>query len=191
MPIEVGIPLLIVCGALMVYAMIKISFGKPKATVKWEADVEKYKSIIEQLPEQLVVKLFYAIYNTGMSMGLPSRDLPDELTKVVGAATSVRNAKSFGSISNGQDTNINSLINQFENQMETLIPVGKKALNQSIDGGGLGFGLITNNAADAALYQAMDYHDRVKQYKRMNYTVNQMVDKEVVVLMDSIKRELS
>ena len=186
MPTEQAIPLLIIAFAVILYLTCKHYFGTPKAVKKWDEDVESYRSILRKLPKYLVEDFFHAIYNTGMSMGLPSKDLPDELTKAVSAATKVREAKDFGRLSKEKAANVSDAINQFEMEMEELIPIGRKALNQASNSGGLGFGLITNSAADAALYQAMDYHDKVKHYKKMNYTVNQMVDKEVAILMNAI-----
>lgn len=157
---------------------------------KWETDVENYTSLFKQLPEPTVRRLQKAFYNTGMGLGVQPADLPDELTKVVGATTKVIENRQFGSLDNEKNKTINSLINKFENSMVTLVPASKKAMNNAIDNGGLGFGLITNSAANAALYQAMDYRATKKQYAKMNHTVNQLIDRDVLELINGIKKEL-
>lgn len=175
---------------LMIYFTIIKPNADKKAVNKWDEDVAEYKRIIERMTSNNVNHFFSTIRNTGLSMGIDYKDLPDELTKAVSAATQVIQNKTFGRLTSHKENEIDELINAFSSEMTTLIPAARGALNQSINEGGLGFGLITNSAADAALYQAMNYHDKIKHYKKMNYTVNQMIDKEVAVLMNGIKNVL-
>lgn len=158
---------------------------------KWNNDVNSYKNTIRKLPSYELNKLHTAIYNTGMSLGVPSAEMPDELTKVVIATTAIKKESTHGKLTSSQCESVNQLIEEFKKQMKFLMPALTKALENSSKEDGLGFGIITNSAVDMALYSALDQNEKNKKQKRMSISVNQNIDKEVIKLMNGIKDVLS
>ena len=155
---------------------------------KWERDKEKYRAIIGKLPSDLVHKLHDMLYKAGLSMGLPSSNLPDELCKAGLAAQAIIENDSYGTITEEQRSKINELFKGFEWVVNEYIPTGKKALAQLSGSDDLGFGLITNSASNAALYTAMNTHDKIKGNEQRIEEFKQMVDRKVISLIEDISK---
>ena len=150
-----------------------------------------YRDILSHLPSDLMHKSHKLLGTAGLKMGLPAGDLPDELCYAIAAANAVSKSDSYGTINEAQRLKIEQLIKDFEWQVETGIPTRKPAVNMLYGSGGLGFDLITNSAASAGLYAAMNAHDKIKGHEQRIREFKQYVEREVLSLLNGIQQALS
>ena len=150
-----------------------------------------YRDILSHLPSDLMRKIHKLLGTAGLKMGLPAEKLPDELCYALAMANAVIESDSYGTINEAQRLKIEELIKGFEWQVETGIPAYKQAVNSLYGSDGLGFGLITNSAASAGLYAAMNAHDKIKGHEQRIREFKQYVDREVVDLLNGIQQALS
>lgn len=197
----IGTPICIVLAGLLLYSVKKPLQPEQKAKIRemltspqkkrereYEESKAKYRAIIGKLPSDLARKLHKLLGTAGLSMGLPSEELPDELCKVLAAANAIVKSGSYGTITDEQHLKINELLKDFEWVVKTDIPAWKQAVNALHDSDGLGFDLITNRAASAALYTAMNTHDKIKGNERRIDEFKQSVDQKVISLVEGIRQ---
>ena len=192
--IFIAVAFLVIALAGLISSKLKLDTPKSnasKAERKWDNDVAKYKNLIGKLPRVQRDEIHDLVYNTGMKLGVPSSEMPDELTKVLSATNALKKEGISGKTSQKQYHMVQRSISEFEKQMDFLLPSLRKALDNAYDKGGLDFGIITNSAADLALHSAMDKNEKQKSYNRMSISVNQNIDNEVVKLITKIEESLS
>lgn len=186
---------------IFVIVVIFIFFVLPKkkeaatkaANDKWDAQQAKYEDIVCQLPPDLLNKLLSLLKQACNRINVVVPDsVPEELMKMTMATINVVKKGSTAAITREQykqisyllDNDLNWIVNEF-------IPAANKALCQLADSDGLGFGLITNSAADAMLYSALDTHQRLKGNEKKIREYEEMIDKRLVPIFDKILQILS
>lgn len=150
-----------------------------------------YRDILSKLPSDLIRKIHKLLGTAWQNMGLPTEDLPNELWYAIGAANAVIKSESYGTINEAQRLKIEQLIEDFAWEAKTGIPAFKQAVNSLYGSDGLGFDLITNSAASAGLYAAMNAHDKIKGHEQRICEFKQHVEQKVVSLLNGIQQVLS
>lgn len=165
---------------------------KETARNEWESEQGKYEKIICLLPSELVSKLFDLLKQSCAKIRLVVPDTyPEELSKIFLATNTVINNGTYGTITREQHQQISNLLNKdFNFFVNEFIPAANTALRQLADSDGLGFGLITNSAADAMLYSALDTNERLKGNEKKIREYEEMIDKQVVSLIEKIQEIL-
>lgn len=187
MDVAIYFLLMIPCVAFLAWFIYGIVKTRNANVHGWDNGIDSYKKLMRKLPSDQLDRLHNTIYRTGMSLGVPASEMPNELTKVVSATTAIKKESTHGKLTSSQRKSVNQLITDFEKQMKFLMPAMTKALENTSKEDGLDFGIITNSAVDMALYSAMDQHEKNQKQKRMSISVNQNIDKEVIKLMNGIK----
>ena len=166
--------------------------AKEKARSEWDSEQGKYERIIHSLPSELVSKLFDLLKQSCAQIRLVVPDTyPAELSKIFLATNTVINKGTYGTITREQHQQISNLLNKdFNLFVNEFIPAANTALRQLADSDGLGFGLITNSAADAMLYSALDTNERLKGNEKKIREYEEMIDKQVVSILDKIQKVL-
>lgn len=158
-----------------------------KTEEKLNSDINSYASVLRKLSSSQVREIGNIVKSTLRAMSADPNEWPLELCKLLHAENKVQSEKSYGSPSYEQNKEIDRLIASFELQMSTVAPTTQGALSRAYNDGGLDFGIITNKASHAALYNVMDAHERNMSYNRMNDTIKEMVDKEVKQFISKIR----
>ena len=194
---------LFICAAIVIMIPIVVAInstaekGKQHRTEQardqWESEEDRYAAVIKKLPSDLVKKLFDYMAQAGrnMSRATPG-DYPGEYMKITFAAKKVMDTASYGTITKEQHQQITAILDEdLKWIVNDFIPAANQALAELQDSDGLGFGLITNSAADAMLYSAMDTHDKIKGNERRLREHREMIDKHFTALIHKIENTLS
>lgn len=185
--------LALVGGTLLAVAKAKREENaKEKARNEWDSEQGKYEKIICLLPSDLVSKLFDLLKQSCAKIRLVVPDtFPEELSKILLATNTVINNGTYGTITGAQHEQIKGLLDKdFTWLVNEFIPAANKALRELADSDGLGFGLITNSAADAMLHSALDTNERLKGNEKKIREYEEMIDKQVVSLIEKIQEIL-
>ena len=174
-----GAMIFIIAGSVILANKIQ-SKSSTAVIIKWNNDVEKYKGIVKMLPQHQVERLHQIVYKAGTSINLPTTELPDELSKLVTATTAIIKSNSFGVIPAEKENQSHKIITEFENQLNSLVPVINRALKDVYGENGLDFGIITTSAADMALYNAMDNAEKNKKADKTILHYTKQFDEEVI-----------
>ena len=73
--------------------------------------------------------------------------------------------------------------------LKTYIPAARTAISDGSQG--LDFGIITNSAADMALYKAMDTHEKMKKNNKAVYQFSEKIGQEITSLISAISETVS
>ena len=192
MEILLLIPALLIVMIFIVIKSKREESVKEKARNEWDSEQGKYEKVICSLPSELVSKLFELLKQSCAKIRLVVPDTyPEELTKIVLATNTVISNGTYGAITSEQHQQISDLLNKdFHWFVNEFIPAANAALRQLADSDGLGFGLITNSAADAMLYSALDTNERLKGNEKKIREYEEMIDKQVVSLIEKIQEIL-
>lgn len=185
--------LALVGGTLLAVAKAKREENaKEKARNEWDSEQGKYEKIICLLPSDLVSKLFDLLKQSCAKIRLVVPDtFPEELSKILLATNTVINNGTYGTITGAQHEQIKGLLDKdFTWLVNEFIPAANKALRELADSDGLGFGLITNSAADAMLHSALDTNERLKGNEKKIREYEQMIDQKVIAIFDKIQQVL-
>ena len=150
--------------------------------------IGKYKAIYRKLPKESVDNLGGIASYTINMLGLSPQDTPQELLKMGGALATIQNEGTYGTITAEQRTKVNKLINDFGQDLNTLVPILNKTMNTAAEKG-LDFGII-GGAADVALYSVMDTMEKRKNFRTANRATNEMIDRKVRELTTAIQNAL-
>ena len=108
------------------------------------------------------------------------------------AAGTVVQKGSFGAITRDQHRQISNILNEnLTWVVNTYIPTANQWLMRVADTEGLGFGLITNSAANAMLYSAMDTHQRLKGNEKRIKEYEEEIDKQLIPIFEKIRQIVS
>ena len=155
---------------------------------KWKKGKEQYAAIIRKLPKDLVKNLYdqFSRALPKIGMVLPHKDFPEKYTDIFMATKEVIDNNVYGTITKEQYEKIDDIINKhLKWVVDEYIPAVNKANSNLMNSDGLGFGLITNSAADAMLYSAKDARAKVKGNNRHIREYKELIDKQFV---DTIKK---
>lgn len=164
-----------------------------KARNEWDAEQRQYELIIRKLPPDLVNKLFGLLKQAATRIKRVVPDsFPVELTKMALAAGTVAKSGTFGAVTREQYRQINRILDENLGWVvNTYIPTANQWLMQVADTDGLGFGLITNSAADAMLYSALDTHQRLKGNEKKIREYEEAIDKQLIPIFEKINQIVS
>lgn len=167
--------------------------SKEKARKEYDEEQKYYEAIIRKLPSELVNKLFDLEKQAGIKIRLAGTDnYPEEFTTIFLATNAVINNNSYGTITVEQHQQIQEILDKdFKWLINDFIPAANTVLKNNANSDGLGFGVITNNAADAILYDALDTNERLKGNEKRIREYEEMIDKRVVSIIERIKTTLS
>ncbi|MCF2663283.1 hypothetical protein JQM66_01765 [Oscillibacter valericigenes] len=180
-------------GIIAVLGANKKEKAEEQARNEWNAEEEKYEAIIRKLPSDLVNKLFDFLKQACKRINRVVPDsYPVELTKMALAAGTVVKNESFGAVTREQHRQISRILDEnLDWVVNTYIPAANQALMKLADTDGLGFGLITNSAADAMLYSALDTHQRLKGNEKKIREYEEAIDKQLIPIFEKIRQIVS
>jgi len=164
-----------------------------KARNEWDAEQRQYELIVRRLPSDLANKLFDLLKQACQRINRVVPDsYPVELTKMALAAGTVVQKGSFGAITRDQHRQISKVLDESLNWVvSAYIPQANQWLMQVADTEGLGFGLITNSAADAMLYNIIDTHQRLKGNEKRIKEYEEEIDKQLIPIFEKIRQIVS
>ena len=180
----------------MMYGAIKCIDGiqqssrdkEGRAYKKWKEGKEQYAAIIRKLPKDLVKNLYDQFLRAlpKIEMVVPHENFPEKYTDIFMATKEVIDNNVYGTITKEQYEKIDDIINKhLKWVVDEYIPAANKANSNLMNSDGLDFGLITNSAADAMLYSAMNARAKVKGNNRHIREYKELIDKQFV---DAIKK---
>ncbi len=172
-----------------------IRYGGSGASEKKELDsyhnkIQFYEPLFKKLPERLVRKYCSLTTQTAQQSGIPVEDLPEILFSTGQASLNVIEQGEFGEITQEQYSKIEKQLNDYDSFMlKTYIPAARTAISDGSQG--LDFGIITNSAADMALYKAMDTHEKMKKNNKAVYQFSEKIGQEITSLISAISETVS
>ena len=164
------------------------SIKEGRAYKKWKEGKEQYAAIIRKLPKDLVKNLYDQFLRAlpKIEMVVPHENFPEKYTDIFMATKEVIDNNVYGTITKEQYEKIDDIINKhLKWVVDEYIPAANKANSNLMNSDGLDFGLITNSAADAMLYSAMNARAKVKGNNRHIREYKELIDKQFV---DAIKK---
>lgn len=163
----------------------------PNKPTKWDRDIDDYKKTLEKLPSDLIERILKATARSIMECGLGQEYMSDEMAKIMSSANAVKASGHFGHLTAEQRSAVSSKISEYESGLEFSTMSVRIALGKATPSEGLGFGIITNNAADAMLYTAMNTNEQIKNYKKDIKAMQSILDNDVRKLHSALKSVLS
>lgn len=157
-----------------------------ESSKRYHNEMEKRMMILRRLSKSQVRRLHKITHSTLAGLGLPPEKMPDEMLMVSAAAAKVLEENTSCKLTDTQQAEISGLLNRLERHISLLLPAATKAMDQAADEG-LGFGILTNNVADAALYEIMDARTKDKNYEKMIRAANQELDTQIKVVLKKIE----
>ena len=156
----------------------------------WKKGIEKYNDGFSKLPTDLVERTFATLRDSSLSTGIETKQMPDEVTWAITALTSLIKERRAGTakvdpVSTDKREKYSEAVNEFCTMYPMICKAGTIAADQAMNKG-LDFGIITNNAADAGLYSAMDYAEKKKNVSRSESTLKANMDAQVLKLLADI-----
>ena len=164
--------------------------GYEDAKNEWDADQAKYEAVFRKLPEDLLDTLVSLFNEAGNAISCVVSDTyPPEYTKLFLSAAAVKKSGTFGIVTREQHRQISEVLDtKLKWVVNDYIPASNQALLKLANKDGLGFGLITNSAADAMLYSAMDTRERLKGNDKLIKDYESFIDEQIVLVFDRIRQ---
>lgn len=185
---EWSIIMIVVLGFFFFIRFASI-FGGDKALAEFNKDQEQYAAIIRKLPKDIVRKLYSSFQEAATLIGtvVPPGDYPDKYMAMFMATKKVMDDGVYGNITENQRQKINEVFKDLKWIIKEYIPAANQANFNLMNSDGLGFDLITNSAADAMLYSAMNAGSKVKGNEKRAMEYRRLVDKQFVGVIEKIK----
>jgi len=179
-------------GIAIIWAILnaRATTRKTESKTKWDRDMDDYKKTLEKLPSDLIERILKATARSIMECGLGQEYMSDEMAKIMSSADKVKAYGRFGSLTAEQRSAVSSKISEYESGLEFSTMSVRIALGKATPSEGLGFGIITNNAADAMLYTAMNTGEQIKNYKKDIKAMQSILDNDVRKLHSALKSVL-
>ena len=147
---------------------------------------KEYKRVFSILPDSLIDRLLRALGRISMNRTIADEQIPFEFFMATNALTEIKKEGVTGrNISS--NSNYEAIVSSFEQYVDALLQNNVKYM-QKAESQGLGFGIITNNMADMALYSAMNIHEKRKAINHANFKVYSFIRTIVVGLKENIEK---
>ncbi len=173
----------VLCIAYWLYR----EFYNPHLKEKVEKGIKEYEKVFENLSEA-EMKDIVRVMMTGI-INNPAFDdvteVPLESYMLVNGLANAKNKENRQIIDNAE---IRNAVDQFVFTINNIVAVHCNVINDAASKG-LGFGVITNSATSAALYSAMDVHERNKNTLTASRETRDSIKNTILILKNEIESQ--
>lgn len=186
---------MVILGVMALFAVARIAVAITNERdgyvpeKKSKNDKEEYVAIIRKLPKDIVQKLYSSFQEAAVKIGtvVSPGDYPDKYIEMFMATKTVMDEGVYGNITGEQRERMKEVLNDLNWIIKEYIPAANQANVNLRNSDGLGFDLITNSAADAMLYSAMNARSKVKGNDKRIMEYCRLVDNQFIGIIEKIK----